>query len=443
MKTHNNGNCLVDIFKEFRCPSLDSNKMQIPVYTIPMSGKPLLFFSLSLNSIIFILTILQIIALFFNAYNLVDLLHKDKIAWLLFYGRLGKPEKVSNAPIRFLNRAKPFMVKSVHLRHNGIIEETGEHFLIFNFPVKLFIINQSGSPLTLRRVSVESFRNGELAGQRSDFIGKVVENYFSTVSVTGSVFMKGLSADTCELANPSFIMVDVYVSLETESIDEKIFHHSFHQKRWRRACTCLDLPAWLVPILCCSLYFAVTCCFDQSHYRHILGVLTKKKFINIYLFIYFQCMVSRGQHVSHMMLKTICGCRSNKVDDKESVPVIDSRDTVLVLISSSVLSRSLLGHVFTALERTDLRSTAINFLKPPKETLQVCSYYTAIKYHKIVLVWHLIAIRYIIQSVTYVTIDESSECVISLTDMILELNLDGYCVDGISTVTYGAFEYNF
>ncbi|EYC10318.1 hypothetical protein Y032_0056g2675 [Ancylostoma ceylanicum] len=84
----------------------------------------------------------------------------------------------------------------------------------------------------------------------------------------------------------------------------------------------------------------------------------------------FSCMVSRESHVSHMMLRSLCGCPTNKVDDKDVVVVKDYRDTVFIYASHKVLTRALIGTLFKTLEQRNLKPTGINMIKPSKELLQ-------------------------------------------------------------------------
>ncbi|KAL6731856.1 hypothetical protein Aduo_002679 [Ancylostoma duodenale] len=71
-----------------------------------------------------------------------------------------------------------------------------------------------------------------------------------------------------------------------------------------------------------------------------------------------------------MMLRSLCGCPTNKVDDKDVVVVKDYRDTVFIYASHKVLARALIGTLFKTLEQRNLKPTGINMIKPSKELLQ-------------------------------------------------------------------------
>ncbi|VDM61828.1 unnamed protein product [Angiostrongylus costaricensis] len=81
-------------------------------------------------------------------------------------------------------------------------------------------------------------------------------------------------------------------------------------------------------------------------------------------------MVSRENHVSHLMLRSLCGCRVNKVNDKSDVVIRDYRDTVFIYTSSNVLCRSLLGALFTALENANLNATEMLMLRPSQDVVK-------------------------------------------------------------------------
>ncbi|VDP29424.1 unnamed protein product [Heligmosomoides polygyrus] len=70
------------------------------------------------------------------------------------------------------------------------------------------------------------------------------------------------------------------------------------------------------------------------------------------------------------MLRTLCGCPPNKVDDKNEVVVRDYRDTVFVYASQKVLVRSLLGTLLSSLENINLSAVAINMIKPNQDVLK-------------------------------------------------------------------------
>ncbi|VDM85533.1 unnamed protein product [Strongylus vulgaris] len=84
-------------------------------------------------------------------------------------------------------------------------------------------------------------------------------------------------------------------------------------------------------------------------------------------------MVTRETHVSHMMLRSLCGCPQNKVDDKDEVAIRDYRDTVFIYASHNVLSRSLIGTLFRTLENRNLKPSGMNMVKTTKELVQVFS----------------------------------------------------------------------
>uniref|UniRef100_A0A0K0CSP0 THUMP domain-containing protein n=1 Tax=Angiostrongylus cantonensis TaxID=6313 RepID=A0A0K0CSP0_ANGCA len=70
------------------------------------------------------------------------------------------------------------------------------------------------------------------------------------------------------------------------------------------------------------------------------------------------------------MLRSLCGCRMNKVDDKSDVVIRDYRDTVFIYTSSNVLRRSLLGALFTAFENANLKATEMLMLKPSQDVVK-------------------------------------------------------------------------
>ncbi|KAK6725878.1 hypothetical protein RB195_004292 [Necator americanus] len=71
-----------------------------------------------------------------------------------------------------------------------------------------------------------------------------------------------------------------------------------------------------------------------------------------------------------MMLRSLCGCRTNKVDDKDVVIVKDYRDTVFIYASNKILARSLIGALFKTLENRNLKPTGMNMVKSTKELVQ-------------------------------------------------------------------------
>ncbi|VDL84701.1 unnamed protein product [Nippostrongylus brasiliensis] len=82
-------------------------------------------------------------------------------------------------------------------------------------------------------------------------------------------------------------------------------------------------------------------------------------------------MVTRDTHVSHQMLRSLCGCPPNKVDDKSEVVVQDFRNTVFVYASNKVLVRALVGTLVNALENTNVKAMAMNMVKPTPEMVKV------------------------------------------------------------------------
>ncbi|XGW23707.1 hypothetical protein V3C99_005710 [Haemonchus contortus] len=70
------------------------------------------------------------------------------------------------------------------------------------------------------------------------------------------------------------------------------------------------------------------------------------------------------------MLRSLCGCRTNRVDDKDVIVVEDYRNTVFLYTSNKVLSRSLVGALLTSLEKMNLKLVQAAMISPSQEILK-------------------------------------------------------------------------
>ncbi|KAK5971984.1 hypothetical protein GCK32_020284, partial [Trichostrongylus colubriformis] len=84
-------------------------------------------------------------------------------------------------------------------------------------------------------------------------------------------------------------------------------------------------------------------------------------------------MVTRETPVSNQMIRSLCGCRTNRVDDKDDIVVGDFRDTVFVYTSSKVVSRSLIGALLSSLEKTNLKMVQAVMLVPSPDIVKKSS----------------------------------------------------------------------